>query len=62
MRLSSFGPGHCPIARPHGCGQKLISRSREGFATPRKVVEVKVHRWLNTARVRGETLRAGVTA
>jgi hypothetical protein len=35
-----------PIENRVGRKEKLISRSRERFATPRKVVEEKLNRWM----------------
>jgi hypothetical protein len=37
-----------PEAKHYGRKQKLIQRSREKYATPRKVVEEKIGRWMQT--------------
>lgn len=38
---------HPPVGRRYGKKQNIINRSRERYATPRKVVEDKIFRWLN---------------
>jgi hypothetical protein len=35
-----------PIQRSHGKRERLIRRSREKYATPRRVVEGKIDRWM----------------
>jgi hypothetical protein len=36
-----------PEAKRYGRKEKLIRRAREKYATPRKVVEEKIERWMN---------------
>ena len=39
---------HPPTGRRYGGKYNLIRRSRERYATPREVVEAKIHRWMRT--------------
>jgi hypothetical protein len=56
VRLTEYGENRLPfrgktlppLELRTGRKRKLIARSRERFARPRRVVEEKLHRWLNS--------------